>query len=132
MLIRLNSMWGFAYGIGLVVTSALAAGSGHGTLVPIQVSSAPFGALGLTAAIAATLILWTAVGIGCEWPEIRGSRCAIRAVLVAHYCSVVAVLWSMGSDFVDLVQGPIALWFVFGVWCLLYVYGQAVVWRTVR
>jgi hypothetical protein len=130
MRIRLNTIWGLAYGITLAIASGLAAGFGHGTYAPIQVSSAPFGAFGFTAALAGTVVLWTAVGMGFEWLESRGGRNALRIVLLAHYCSVVLLLVVVDNDVTYLVRGPVALWLVFGVWSLLYTFGQVVVWRS--
>lgn len=130
MRIRLNTFWGLAYGVALVVASSLAAGFGHGTYVPIRVSSAPFGLLGFTAALIGTVVLWTAVGMGFEWLESRGGRNAIRIVLIGHYCS--AILLFLTGDLTYLVRGPAALWLVFGAWSLLYGVGQVVVWRSLQ
>jgi hypothetical protein len=128
----LSTLSGLKYGSALAVTSALAAGFGHGTYTPVNVSSAPFGGLGFTVALAGTVFLWTAVGLGLDWLQGRARRYVISVVLIGHYCSAVWLLSSPDNDLSYLVRGPLSLWIMFGLWGLLYVYVQVVAWRSLR
>jgi hypothetical protein len=130
MSIRFNTVRGLAYGVALAAVSWFATGSGHGTYLPLYVSSAPFGAFGITAALAGTLVLWTAVGAGFEWFETPRARLGLRLLLLGHYCSGAALLVLKHDEWRYLRKPAVLLSLV--VWGLVYIAGQRVAWRDLR
>lgn len=132
MRMRLNVLGGLTYGVALTLGAITAAAAGHGTYAPIRVSSAPFGIFGGIAALAGMPILWTVIGLGCDWLVDRAGRNAIRIALFAHYGSALWLVLSDAEDVRYLVRGPLGLWLVFMIWAHIYGGGQVIVWRTLR
>src|SRR5947208_1202864 len=56
-----RTLCGFGYGILLGGVAILCAGFGHGTYVPVAVSSAPFGFLGAPSALVMAPLVWAVV-----------------------------------------------------------------------
>src|SRR6185369_10226489 len=135
-----GALAGLLYGFFLAFLSFGAAGVGHGTLVPLIVSSAPLGvgypgadsdtARGTALAIMlfAGPLLWMLLGWLVALPG-RGRRLA-AALLLLHYASALALVATA-----DLTLKGIANKipdFVFA-WAPVYLLGQAVLWwRMVR
>jgi uncharacterized integral membrane protein len=123
---------GLGYGLILGVLSFLLTGAGHGTYLPLAISSAPLvvidyappftfviGLLGCPA-------LWVfvaSISCGERW------RSVFRAALIMHYLGVVfAVIRPIEGDwsyFVRMLRfsGPAVV-----VWMSAYVIGQAMIW----
>jgi hypothetical protein len=117
---------GFVYGGVLIGLSVLAAGAGHGTDLPMAVSSAPSGLIGFQAAAFGAPVLWTVGGL-----LIGGSRRrAAMALLTAHYIGA-AWLASRGpfADWAYLWRNIAPLWPLLALWTAAYVAGQLAMWR---
>ena len=123
---------GLLYGTLLALLSFAAAGAGHGTGFPFLVSSAPFGLLGMPAAVFGAPLLWAAVGA-----LVADSGRVIRpvAVLYMHYVSGVVLMLAYFSlqevdpEDLDSVEqiSPESIF----IWVIVYLVGQAVVWRRI-
>jgi hypothetical protein len=115
---------GIAYGTLLGLLAFLAAGAGHGTYIPLGVSSAPAGFLGVAAAVIGAPILWGVVGAAAR----NNQR---MVALLVHYVSAV---WLMNTEaFGDwprvsevMHQTPS----IVGAWACLYFGGQLFVWMS--
>lgn len=127
----LQVLAGLCYGGVLAGLAIIAAGAGHGTYIPMAVSSAPFGYFGFMAAAGGAPILWGGVGALLYWPR-RGSRKRIMiVVLVIHYASALALVMSPSfGDWAYVVRSMPAIGTIMSVWAAAYVIGQFAIWRS--
>jgi hypothetical protein len=132
-------MVGLLYGSILAFLSLGAAGAGHGTLIPLLLSSAPLGAFwvadtggGREAAFFAMLyggpFVWAALGSLVALPG-RGKGLRLTQILVLlHYASglaLVAVTDSWLPDLpADLKRAPELV----VMWATVYLVGQVALW----
>jgi hypothetical protein len=126
---------GLFYGFVLSFLSFGAAGAGHGTLIPLLLSSAPLGAFysaadtdgGRGDALFAMLfggpLLWMVLG----WLVSRAGRGAVAAagLLALHYASGLAIVAATGDSPRGLA-GEIPDFFK--IWAPAYLIGQLVLW----
>lgn len=121
------ALLGCGYGAVLAALAFLATGAGHGTYVPMGISSAPCGLLGFWAACIGAPALWAIVALLLA---IR-RRTIVILVMIAHYGGAV-LLASRGpfSDWDDLWRNIAPLGVLLGVWVGVYVLGQAAIWRS--
>ena len=124
---------GVGYGLTLAALSLLLMGFGHGTYLPLAISSAPLAVIKYPPpftffiGLGGCVVLWVFVAaISCS----ERRRPAFRTVLILHYIGVaIAVIepidgdWSYFSKMLQ-VSGPAVL-----LWIVAYVLGQAMVWN---
>jgi hypothetical protein len=139
-----GGMVGLLYGSILAFLSLGAVGGGHGTLIPLLLSSAPLGVLywvadsyaGREAALFAMLLggpcVWAALGSLVALPG-RGEGLRLTQVLVLlHYASglvLVAVTASSLPDVpADLKRAPELV----VMWATGYLVGQVALWWQMR
>ena len=120
---------GLAYGGGLAVLAFFATGAGHGTYIPVAVSSAPAGFFGVSAGLLGAPALWGMVGALVQRPA--GRRVALL-ILPVHYASAIWLVhsepfgdWSVLPSVMRLMPEIIVAWL--GV----YVAGQIWVWSSI-
>ena len=123
---RFNALVGFGYGTILTVLGFMAAGTGHGSYIPLAVSSSPAALLGVPAALFGAPVLWATIGALAA----RGQKW-VRGILLLHYA--VAVWLVTGGPFADWeylsqVQGFAPL--LIASWVCAYGIGQVVVWQS--
>jgi hypothetical protein len=119
---------GLLYGVMLSAIGVLAAGAGHGTYAPLLISSAPFGLLGSGSAIVGCLVLWAGMGAATEWMPSRALIWLKGGLLLQYGISVWALIRNPDSVFV--AHAPLPLWIVCGVWIVVYISGQILIWRS--
>src|SRR5437868_1513833 len=85
-------LWGLLYGLALAFWSFGAAGAGHGTCVPLGLSSSPLGWLGIFVAFFGLPALWAGVGFLLERANEGRARLAFLLVVAAHYLSIPPLL----------------------------------------
>ena len=130
---------GLLYGFILTLLSLFAASGGHGTPIPLWLSSAPLGAFGLVAwrvADSAMLLspplVWAALGSLAALPK----RLRLTQVLVLlQYTSGLALVATTGGVLADLDVMWRDVWVTvyFVVWATVYLVGQvALWWRIMR
>lgn len=128
----LRVLAGLFYGGVLAGLAIIAAGAGHGTYIPMGVSSAPFGFFGFMAAAAGAPILWGGVGALLQWLRIGIRKRIMTGVLIIHYGSAVALVMSPSfGDWAYLLRSMPAIGAIMFVWAAAYVIGQLAIWRSV-
>jgi hypothetical protein len=78
---------GACWGAVLAGCSALAAGAGHGVYFPAALVSAPFGVLGVAAALLGAVLLWAGFGAFAD-------RRINAVLLLFHYAGIVIVYFA--------------------------------------
>ena len=126
---RFDAVYGLGIGVIIGILALLSAGSGHGTYVPLIVSSAPFSYFGVTASLVGSVAFWTAIGLGLEWLGGSLRRYIVGSVLLSHYCFAVWLVSLRKEELLYLRDGPLPLWTVSAIWLALYISLQIVVWR---
>jgi energy-converting hydrogenase Eha subunit C len=128
----LRTLAGLCYGGVLGLLSIVAAGAGHGTYIPMAVSSAPFGFFGFRAAAVAAPILWGAVGVLLHRHRMGSRKRIIPIVLLIHYGSAVALAVSPSfGDWAYVQRSMPAIGTIMFTWGAIYVLGQLAIWRAV-
>jgi hypothetical protein len=137
-----GAMAGLLYGSVLVYLSIFTTGGGHGTPVPLILSSAPFSVvlwsahyIGVAshlldqAVLLGALLVWTGLGWLVALPDRGKSLRLARILVLLQYASGFALVatilpdaWNVGFphgwDFVVMVT----------VWAMLYLLGQVALW----
>jgi len=127
----LRMLAGLFYGGLLGGLAVLAAGAGHGTYIPMGVSSAPFGFLGFQAAVVGAPIMWGVVGALLHWLRTSRRRRIMISVLAIHYGSALALAVSRSfGDWQYVIRSMPAIGGIMLVWSGAYVVGQLVIWRS--
>jgi len=133
----LGAVAGLLYGFVLVFLSIVAAGAGHGTIMPLLLSSAPVAILldpeaGISDAMSYALllgapILWAALGSLAALSGRGMTRRVTLALVLLHYVSGLALLAMRGAglqpSFVNIYVVAYIL-----VWAAVYLVGQAALW----
>jgi hypothetical protein len=131
-----GALAGLLYGCVLTFLAIAAAGAGHGSFIPLYVSSAPLSVLYLVAkaggeaAFLAILfggtLLWAVLG----WLVARAGRApkAALGLLVVHYLSALALVVGTGEP-PRGIAGEIPDFFK--IWAPVYLIGQVVLWWQV-
>ena len=124
-----RTLAGLVYGAVLAGLSVIAAGAGHGSYIPMVVSSAPIGLLGAMAAVAGAPILWGGLGALLGW--LRGVRRTrvVSIVLLVHYVS--AALAASFGDWSYLFRSMPSIGAIIFTWAVVYVIGQLAIWRSI-
>ena len=118
---------GLGYGALLSLLAFWAAGAGHGTYIPVAISSAPAGFVGVLTALIATPVLWSAFG---ALVNRRGYAHRARVLLVLHYVSgLLLVATTQLGDTGNLRYVIREGWTILFAWALVYTIGQVTVWR---
>lgn len=130
-------MVGFLYGSILAFLSLGAAGAGHGTIIPLFLSSAPLGVFwdtggGREAAFLAMLFggpfLWAALGSLVALPG-RGKGLRRTQILVLlHYASGLALVAATDSGLPDLPADLKRAPELVIMWATVYLAGQVALW----
>jgi hypothetical protein len=132
----IGAMAGVSYRSILAFLLMFAAGGGHGTTIPMWVSSAPLTAFGLVGwpmggsnvgvyAILGARLLWAALG-GLAALSGRGTSLRLTQVLVLlHYASGLALVATTGAGPTGLA-GEVPEFFL--VWAPVYLVGQVALW----
>jgi len=127
----LRVLAGLFYGGVLAGLAIIAAGAGHGTYIPMGVSSAPFGFFGFLAAAAGAPILWGGVGALLHWLRMSSRKRIMIVVLVVHYGSAVALAMSPSyGDWAYILRSLPAIGAIMFVWAVAYGIGQLAIWRS--
>jgi hypothetical protein len=127
-----GAMAGVSYGSILAFLSIFAAGGGHGTGIPLWLSSAPLSAFGLVAwpigeaaLVLGAPLVWAALG-GLVAPSSRGASLRLTLALVLlHYASGLALVAMTGAGPIGLA-GEVPEFFL--VWVPVYLVGQVALW----
>lgn len=129
-----GAVCGAGFGLVLAFFAAVATGAGHGTFVPLYVTSAPLSALGFGWGLAAAPPLWALLGSMVFQTRNPSALRMGVALLVAHYLSAVAVLLtvSSGDEFRHLTHALKIAPEVSALWAAIYVAVQVAIWRRVR
>jgi len=138
-----GAMVGLLYGSVLVFLSIFATGGGHGTPVPLILSSAPLSVVlwsahyvGVAsrlldqAVLLSVLLVWAGIGslvaLSGRGKSLRLARILVLLQYASGFALVAIILpdaWNLGSphgwDFVAMVS----------VWAMLYLLGQVALWR---
>lgn len=126
-----NAGTGFLYGCMLSICSFVAAGSGHGTMVPLYISSAPVSALGFGAGLLGPPLVWTLIGaLVAESAKLPALR-ALLVLLLAHYASGIALAVSEHDGYAHLKHALDIAPEVFAIWAVTYGLGQIAIWARV-
>jgi hypothetical protein len=133
-------MVAFLYGSILAFLSLGAVGGGHGTLIPLLLSSAPLGVFywvadsdaGREAALFAMLFgaafEWAALGSLVTLPG-RGKRLGLALVLVLlHYASGLALVAATVGRVLDVPADLKRAGELVVMWAMVYLVGQAALW----
>ena len=117
---------GLVYGVVLAALAFMAAGAGHGTYIPMAISSAPFGLFGVLAALGSAPILWALLGAMVKrWHASK----SMRALVVAQYlCAFVLISTKPFNDWRHVLDTMRAMPEVLAAWTAAYVGGQVVLW----
>ncbi|MBO0883494.1 MAG: hypothetical protein J2P17_24800 [Mycobacterium sp.] len=130
----ISSVVGLLYGSTLVFLSIGAAGGGHGTPIPLLLSSAPLSFVYLVAAsvpgpeysmLLGGPLVWAALGWLVARPDRRASLSLARNLVLLHYVSGLALIATTGAG-VRGLAGEVPDLFI--VWALFYLAGQVVLW----
>ncbi len=110
----------------------LTTGAGHGTVIPLLISSAPFGAFSLVAGLLGTPLVWAAIGVLVASPG-HAKRIRFAQVLaLLHYASALAIVLTLVATSQDeLVHLARVLRIspeFFAVWATVYLGGQVTLW----
>lgn len=129
-----GAVYGAAFGAVLAVLAAVATGAGHGTFVPLYVTSAPLSALGFGPGLAGAPIIWTLLGAMMLQTRNLTVRRVGVALLMAHYVSAAVLLLTLsnGDEYRHLMHALKIAPEVSALWVAIYVAGQVVIWRRVR
>lgn len=126
--------YAIAYGGILVLWMFVTAGSGHGTFVPIAISSAPMALLGIPGAFIGTPVWWGIAGYLVDGPT--WSRRAFLTMMVVHYVTMpILVTYTLVGpaddlpNFVAYVSRPDTLIMLL-IGLTIYLAGQLLLWRT--
>jgi hypothetical protein len=111
---------GFGYGILLGTVAFLCAGLGHGTYIPVDVSSAPLSFVGTNVAFLSPPITW-----GILLLLVTHRRRYFVVGLVIHYLSALAAVFAMHDEWSYVYKVP----GLFSLWLIIYVGGQVFVWN---
>jgi hypothetical protein len=129
------TLFGFLYGIVLLILSYFCMASGYGTSVPLLTASAPFGLFGFVAALAGAPILWALLGYLASRSAQTGFRQAFYVLCAFHYLTGLLMAASVLQnhdgwlEFMRLAEfAPQALI----VWASVYVLGQWLMWSRVE
>jgi hypothetical protein len=135
-----GAMAGVSYGSILAFLSMFAAGGGHGTSIPLWLSSAPLSAFGLVgwpmggsdvgafAMVLGAPLVWAALGALAALSG-RGTSLRLTRVLVLlHYASGLALVAATGAGPTGLA-GEVSDFFI--VWAPVYLVGQVALWRRI-
>jgi hypothetical protein len=128
---------GLLYGCVLTFLAVAAAGAGHGSFIPLYVSSAPLSVLYLVAkaggeaAFLAILfggtLVWAVLG---RLVALAGRAARVAAgLLVVHYLSAIALVVGTGEPLRGMA-GEIPDFFK--IWAPVYLIGQVVLWWQIR
>jgi hypothetical protein len=132
-----GAVTGLLYGCVLTFLAVVAAGAGHGSFIPLYVSSAPVSVLYLVAkaggepAFLAILFGGTLVWavLGCLAALAGRAARAAAALLAVHYLSALALVVGTG-ELPRGIAGEIPDFFK--IWAPVYLIGQVVLWRQIR
>lgn len=119
---------GLLYGFILAVLSIAAAGGGHGTPIPLWLSSAPFGLvappIGDAALLLGPLLVWAALGFLAALPKMLGLTLLL---LLLQYVAGITLVVTTGAVLADLARDAWVTLYV-TVWATVYLVGQVVLW----
>jgi hypothetical protein len=134
-----GAILGLLYGSLLAFLSIVAAGGGHGTIVPLLLSSAPLSVFlyapsGVSEAMFIVLLLgpplvWATLGSLVALPG-RGTRHKLTQLLVLlHYASGLALLAVRGAELLPL-PSFVNIYLIVNVlvWATVYLVGQVALW----
>jgi hypothetical protein len=124
-----RALAGLVYGGLLAGLSVIAAGAGHGTYIPMEVSSAPIGLFGAMAAATGAPIWWGGVSALLGWLHGVRRKRVVSLLLVIHYVS--AALDASFGDWAYLSRSMPSIGAIIFTWVVVYVIGQLAIWRSV-
>ena len=127
---------GLLYGSILTLLSLFAAGGGHGTSIPLWLSSAPLGAFGLVdAMLLSPPLVWAALGSLAALPKRLRLTQVLVLLLLLQYASGLALVGTTGGvlEDLDVMRRDVWVTVYFVVWAAVYLVGQvALWWRIIR
>jgi hypothetical protein len=124
-----RTLAGLVFGGVLAGLSIIAAGAGHGSYIPMEISSAPIGLFGDMAAATGAPIVWGGVGALLGWLRTDHRKRVIPLVLIIHYASA-AIIAAFG-DWAYLFRSMPAIGAIIFAWAAVYVIGQVAIWRSI-
>lgn len=120
---------GLGCGVALLLVSFWAEGGGHGTMLPMFVSSAPFGLAGIDAAFSGIALFWTAIGLAWDFLPSAANRTVVRLMLLTHYVSAIWLLVNPPDAVAGFLSERLFLWPALVVWVPVYAWIQFIAWR---
>ena len=130
---------GILYGLLLAIWSACAIGTGHGTTLPLFISSSPLSLIGFAAYNDSTSLSWVLPVMWASpfliWTLVvflmfralhsRRLKLAFFSMMGTHYLGVAIILYQFRHDL-----GGITEPFCIMCWLLTYLFGQMAVWTS--
>ena len=110
---------GGAFSIGLFMLAGVAAGSGHGSFIPLFLVAAPLG-IGLA--------VWPAVGVLVALPVLRWARVSAICLLALNYVGILVEANAESLPLADSIRHSNAAAYLAEV---IYVVGQIAIWVLV-
>jgi|GEM_PF-3505368 len=140
-----GALVGLLYGCVLALWSLVLFGSGHATSIPLFLSSAPLGVLGLVGKLVgepyvgygykATLLgaplVWAALGSLIALSGRRSTLRLTQVLLLSHYASGLALVATTGEGPAHLQRLP-GIWTGLAMWATVYLAGQVALWSWMR
>lgn len=132
----IGAICGLLYGSVLAIVAIFAAGGGHGTAIPLWLSSAPIGVFGLlawhsgdsqfagTAMLLGPPIVWATLGSLASLPR---ARRLTQVLLLLQYASGLALVVAADAELADLARNAWVIVYVV-VWAAVYLGGQIPLW----
>ncbi len=120
---------GILYGVGLGYLAFLCAGFGHGTYIPLVLSSAPLVLAGVATALFGTPVLWALLGILAVESHRSPYNWVFLIATLAHY--VTGIIIVVTTDFGDwgyVHRTWEAIPVVMLGWVAAYALGHAGIW----
>jgi hypothetical protein len=122
---------GFVFGLVLDFLAFQCCGFGHGTYMPLALTSAPFGLFGIPAAFFTAPILWGGMALLAYRSKTRESGYYFLIVIAVHYLMGFVLLrneewsdWKYVSYVAERENGI----FILVSWAIMFLFGQIALW----
>jgi hypothetical protein len=129
---------GGAVGILLLFLAFLCSGGGHGTSLPLVVSTSPFGLLQAVGLLFGAPVLWGGIAVLATAPPTRRNKLWFLGAMLSHYLVAAGLVcwtpcgdWDMVAQTQEAVPGFFEGWFLcygaanFFAWWLYFGGGRA-------
>lgn len=126
-----GALVGLLYGAILALLAFFAAGMGHGTYMPLALSSAPLGAFGFFAGLFGAPLVWAVFGWLAALPD-HDKRLRLAQILaLLHYASGLVLVVTTGEELSYLTRALRMQTEVVVTWAVVYLVGQVALWHRI-